>query len=264
MKFVTRGGFFRRGPERDGHLDPYSIQTISKMPLIGNRGYPSWAAFMWCCEVYFSLQSVSESCVRYAGCFMSETSSPFPAGSIRLPGNMLEMSRFVFDCVLCSCVILCHWRPIIINAHDRVAQNPAGSEVKSTCVDALCWARRFLPFSHFLDAEELLQDILLSLMSELPPLSLVICCLYAEVAQYDQETAHLSEMWVFHMWVFLRWQTRWFEVFQKRKSPSEFLCEKSTTHCCRDWGNAKSSVRTAGFSVTPHQKYEFIKKRLSL
>lgn len=46
----------------------------------------------------------------------------------------------------------------------------------STCVDALCWARRFLPFACFLNAEEILQDLLLSLMSELPPLSLVIWC----------------------------------------------------------------------------------------
>lgn len=53
-------------------------------------------------------------------------------------------------------------------------QFPAGSDVTSNCVDALCWARRFLPFSCFLSAEEILQDILLSLMSELPPLSLVI------------------------------------------------------------------------------------------
>ncbi|XP_078126837.1 ciliogenesis and planar polarity effector 1 isoform X7 [Sander vitreus] len=57
--------------------------------------------------------------------------------------------------------------------HCRDEQIPVGSEVRSTCVDALRWACRFLPFSCFLNAEEILQDILLSLVSELPPLSLV-------------------------------------------------------------------------------------------
>ena len=33
MKFVTRSGFFRLGPNKDGHLDSDTIQTISKMPL---------------------------------------------------------------------------------------------------------------------------------------------------------------------------------------------------------------------------------------
>lgn len=55
-----------------------------------------------------------------------------------------------------------------------VPQIPGVSEVRSACVDALCWARRFLPFSCFINAEEIIQDILLSLVSELPPLSLVI------------------------------------------------------------------------------------------
>ncbi|TNN81260.1 putative protein C5orf42 [Liparis tanakae] len=52
-------------------------------------------------------------------------------------------------------------------------QITGGSEVRSSCVDALRWVSRFLPFSCFLNAEEILQDILLSLVSELPPLSLV-------------------------------------------------------------------------------------------
>lgn len=39
MKFVTRSGFFRRGPNKDGHLDPVTIQTISKIPLTVNCGY---------------------------------------------------------------------------------------------------------------------------------------------------------------------------------------------------------------------------------
>ncbi|CAG5867458.1 unnamed protein product [Menidia menidia] len=49
----------------------------------------------------------------------------------------------------------------------------ADSEVISACVDALHWACRLLPFSHFLNAEEVLQDIMLSLISELPPMSMV-------------------------------------------------------------------------------------------
>ena len=29
---VNRAGFFRKGPHRDGQLDPVTIQTISKTP----------------------------------------------------------------------------------------------------------------------------------------------------------------------------------------------------------------------------------------
>lgn len=61
----------------------------------------------------------------------------------------------------------------------------------SKCLEALCWARRFLPFASFLNGEEMLQDLLLSLMSELPPLSLVIwfqseyhCIKYAVMLVY--------------------------------------------------------------------------------
>ncbi|KAF3849101.1 hypothetical protein F7725_015598 [Dissostichus mawsoni] len=54
----------------------------------------------------------------------------------------------------------------------RDEQTPGDSDVRSTCIDALRWAGRFLPFSCFLNAEEILQDLLLSLVSELPPLSL--------------------------------------------------------------------------------------------
>ncbi|KAM7368998.1 hypothetical protein PAMP_013298 [Pampus punctatissimus] len=57
--------------------------------------------------------------------------------------------------------------------HGRDEQIPGDSEVNSACVNALHWARRYLPFSHFLNAEEILQDILLSLVSELPPVSVV-------------------------------------------------------------------------------------------
>ncbi|XP_051794635.1 ciliogenesis and planar polarity effector 1 isoform X2 [Acanthochromis polyacanthus] len=56
--------------------------------------------------------------------------------------------------------------------HGRDEQMSGDAEVTSACVDALHWARRFLPFCRFLNAEEILQDILLSLVSELPPTSL--------------------------------------------------------------------------------------------
>lgn len=46
--------------------------------------------------------------------------------------------------------------------------------VSDLCVEALCWARRLLPFCRFLNAEEALQDLVLSLVSELPPSHVVI------------------------------------------------------------------------------------------
>ncbi|XP_024236537.1 ciliogenesis and planar polarity effector 1 isoform X3 [Oncorhynchus tshawytscha] len=58
--------------------------------------------------------------------------------------------------------------------HGRDPQVPADdSEVTAACEEALHWACRFLPFSRFLNAEEILQDTLLSLVSELPPVPLV-------------------------------------------------------------------------------------------
>lgn len=41
------------------------------------------------------------------------------------------------------------------------------------CTDALRWACRLVPFSRFLKAEEVLQDLVLSLVSELPPVPMV-------------------------------------------------------------------------------------------
>ncbi|XP_031711728.1 ciliogenesis and planar polarity effector 1 isoform X1 [Anarrhichthys ocellatus] len=116
MKFVSRRGFFRRGPNKDGHLDADTIQTIIC--------FRELCALCWMLHVRDQL---SISCRTY------------------------QAAR----------------------QHGRDEQIPGGSEVRSTCVDALRWARRFLPFSCFLNAEEILQDILLSLVSELPPLSLV-------------------------------------------------------------------------------------------
>ncbi|XP_034403492.1 ciliogenesis and planar polarity effector 1 [Cyclopterus lumpus] len=116
MKFVSRSGFFRRGPNKDGHLDPDTIQTIIC--------FRELCALCWMLHVRDQL---SISCRKY------------------------QAAR----------------------QHSRDEQITGGSEVRSTCVDTLCWASRFLPFSCFLNAEEILQDILLSLVSELPPLSLV-------------------------------------------------------------------------------------------
>ncbi|XP_027137955.1 ciliogenesis and planar polarity effector 1 isoform X4 [Larimichthys crocea] len=116
MKFVTRSGFFKRGPNKDGHLDPDTIQTIIC--------FRELCGLCWMLHVRDQL---SISCRKY------------------------QAAR----------------------QHDEDEQVSPGAEVRSTCVDALSWARRFLPFSCFLNAEEILQDILLSLMSELPPLPLV-------------------------------------------------------------------------------------------
>ncbi|XP_042251450.1 ciliogenesis and planar polarity effector 1 isoform X3 [Thunnus maccoyii] len=116
MKFVTRSGFFRRGPNKDGHLDPDIIQTIIC--------FRELCGLCWMLHVRDQL---SISCRKY------------------------QAAR----------------------QHSRDEQIPGDSEVNSACVDALHWARRYLPFFHFLNAEEILQDILLSLVSELPPVSLV-------------------------------------------------------------------------------------------
>ncbi|XP_056323405.1 ciliogenesis and planar polarity effector 1 [Danio aesculapii] len=51
---------------------------------------------------------------------------------------------------------------------EKSTQASAGS-VSDLCVEALCWARRLLPFCRFLNAEETLQDLVLSLLSELTP-----------------------------------------------------------------------------------------------
>ncbi|CAK6959484.1 ciliogenesis and planar polarity effector 1 [Scomber scombrus] len=116
MKFVTRSGFFKRGPNKDGHLDSDIIQTIIC--------FRELCGLCWMLHVRDQL---SISCRKYQAARQS----------------------------------------------GRDEQIPGDPEVNSACVDALHWACRFLPFSHFLNAEEILQDILLSLVSELPPVSLV-------------------------------------------------------------------------------------------
>ncbi|XP_026029615.1 ciliogenesis and planar polarity effector 1 isoform X4 [Astatotilapia calliptera] len=116
MKFITRSGFFRRGPNNDGHLDSDIIQTIIV--------FRELCALCWMLHVRDQL---SICCRRYQAAREHVTDEKFSGDS----------------------------------------------EVNSACVDALLWACRLLPFSRFLSADEILQDILLSLMSELPPVSLV-------------------------------------------------------------------------------------------
>ncbi|XP_041666961.1 ciliogenesis and planar polarity effector 1 isoform X2 [Cheilinus undulatus] len=115
MKFVTRSGFFRQGSNKDGHLDPDTVQTLIC--------FRELCALCWMLHVRDQL---SMSCRKYQA----------------------ARQRF----------------------REQISDD---SEVKSSCIDSLLWACRLLPFSCFLNAEEILQDILLSLVSELPPLSLV-------------------------------------------------------------------------------------------
>uniref|UniRef100_A0A3B5A294 Ciliogenesis and planar polarity effector 1 n=1 Tax=Stegastes partitus TaxID=144197 RepID=A0A3B5A294_9TELE len=115
MRFMTRHGFFRRGPNKDGHLDPDTIQTIIC--------FRELCALCWMLHVRDQL---SICCRRYQAARQHATDA---------------LQIFLM--------------------------------LKSACVDALRWACRFLPFCRFLNAEEILQDVLLSLVSQLPPVSLV-------------------------------------------------------------------------------------------
>ncbi len=62
---------------------------------------------------------------------------------------------------------------VSLRCHVFVSQ-VSDASVSDLCVEALCWARRLLPFCRFLNAEEALQDLVLSLLSELPPSHVVI------------------------------------------------------------------------------------------
>ncbi|KAK2819157.1 hypothetical protein Q5P01_024718 [Channa striata] len=116
MKFATGSGYFRKRLNKDGHLEPDTIQTIIC--------FRELCGLCWMLHVR---EQLSISCRKY------------------------QAAR----------------------QHNRDDQILGSSEVRAACVDALNWACRFLPFSRFLGAEEILQDILLSLMSELPPICLV-------------------------------------------------------------------------------------------
>ncbi|XP_030005045.1 ciliogenesis and planar polarity effector 1 [Sphaeramia orbicularis] len=118
MKFIGKGGFFRRGPHKDSHLDGHSGIT---------QAIICFRELCGLCWMLHVRDQLSISCRKY------------------------QAAR----------------------QHDKDKQIPNNSEVRSTCVDALRWACRYLPFSRFLNAEEICQDMVLSLVSELPPFSLV-------------------------------------------------------------------------------------------
>lgn len=165
------------------------------------------------------------------------------------------MSRYyicVWVCDIFSVNILSCWCPVSMHVRIYVPQIPADSEVRSSCVEALRWARRFLPFSNFLNAEEMLQDVLLSLVSELPPISLVklpISCLFLHKQCLSKHNRLILSESFSHLLPTLlyRLQTRWCKPSQERKSLSESRWEKSITRCYRDWGNAVSLVWTPLF-----------------
>ncbi|XP_061731707.1 ciliogenesis and planar polarity effector 1 isoform X1 [Nerophis ophidion] len=77
---------------------------------------------------------------------------------------------------LCGLCWMLHVRDqlsIACRKYQAARMQRADTEVLSACMDTLLWAHRYLPFSHLLNAEEILQDLLLSLVSELPPIALV-------------------------------------------------------------------------------------------
>ncbi|XP_057675157.1 ciliogenesis and planar polarity effector 1 isoform X1 [Corythoichthys intestinalis] len=110
MKFVSRGGFFRQGHNKN--LETDCIQTI--------------ICFRELCGL----------------CWMLHVRDQFSIACRKYQAARIQ----------------------------KVRDN---SQVHSTCIDALLWARRYLPFSHFLNAEEIVQDLLLSLLAEMPPSALV-------------------------------------------------------------------------------------------
>ncbi|XP_013859180.1 uncharacterized protein C5orf42 isoform X2 [Austrofundulus limnaeus] len=134
MKLITRGGYFRLGPNKDGRLDSDIIHTIIC--------FRELCALCWMLHIRDQL---SLHCRRYQ--------------AARQRGGDEEPSN--------------------------------ESEVNSSGVDALLWTVRFLPFSHFLSAEEVLQDILLSLLSELPPVPLVADTLVRAFPQ-EEESVRVS------------------------------------------------------------------------
>uniref|UniRef100_A0A087YPH0 Ciliogenesis and planar polarity effector 1 n=1 Tax=Poecilia formosa TaxID=48698 RepID=A0A087YPH0_POEFO len=71
--------------------------------------------------------------------------------------------------------------------HDISEDSPGNS----ANVAALHWACRLLPFTHFLSEEEVLQDVMLSLLSELPPVSLVADTLVRAFPQ-EEESVRVS------------------------------------------------------------------------
>ncbi|XP_061589161.1 ciliogenesis and planar polarity effector 1 [Cololabis saira] len=136
LKLITRGGYFRRGQNNDGHLDNDTIHTIVC--------FREMCALCWMLHVRDQL---SIHCRKYQ----------------------------------------------VARQHGEVKQISFDPEVNSASVNALRWACRLLPFSHFLSAEEVLQDIMLSLISELPPVSLVVDTLVRAFPEEESVRVPLRE-----------------------------------------------------------------------
>ncbi|KAM4720370.1 ciliogenesis and planar polarity effector 1 isoform 2-T3 [Anableps anableps] len=134
MKLISRSGFFRRDPNKDGHLDPDTIQTIIC--------FRELCALCWMLHVRDQL---SLHCRKYQAARQRD-------GEEAIPEDL---------------------------------------HVNSANVAALRWACRLLPFTHFLGDEEVLQDIMLSLLSELPPVSLVADTLVRAFPQ-EEESIRVS------------------------------------------------------------------------
>ncbi|KAM6986487.1 ciliogenesis and planar polarity effector 1 [Aplochiton taeniatus] len=103
-----------------------------------------------------------------------------PSGDASLdPGTIQTITVFRELCGLCWMLhvrdqfSLCCRKYQAARNQQRNTQERDTSKVRASCMEALQWACRMLPFSRFLNAEEVLQDTLLSLMSELTPGPLV-------------------------------------------------------------------------------------------
>ncbi|XP_021235237.1 protein JBTS17 isoform X2 [Numida meleagris] len=59
------------------------------------------------------------------------------------------------------------------NSHKDLKKNEYGTSTVEHCLNAAEWACRMLPFCRFMNVEELIQDVILSLLGELPPIKKV-------------------------------------------------------------------------------------------
>lgn len=96
MKLITRGGYFRLGPNKDGRLDSDIIHTISNIALFNHKQLGKISdVLVYLFVAFFPCHKfVSGNCVLCAGCFTSGTSSPSTAGGTKLPDSMEEMKRY--------------------------------------------------------------------------------------------------------------------------------------------------------------------------
>ncbi|XP_061873275.1 ciliogenesis and planar polarity effector 1 isoform X6 [Colius striatus] len=60
-----------------------------------------------------------------------------------------------------------------INSHKDLKKSEYDASAVELCLNAVEWACRMLPFCRFMNAEELVQDVILSLLGELPPVKKV-------------------------------------------------------------------------------------------